>query len=789
MAITIGDVLLKLGVEKGDFDQAMKEAQLTVVDTAKKMNDSLKVIGGAFTAVGAAGLKMVADARQLNAELGQTALTLGVTTKEMRDLALKTTDVTFPLKSVADTFELLARAGVRNTTEMLLSAKAFDTLADATGSSAEVVADVLLPAFKLFGEAIPTTSKELDKFTWLTKKTLVNLSDFGTLLTRMSPYMKQLNLTMDDTVAILAALGERGISGTAATLKLRTAITQAASSGETLNDILDISQDELDGFVSQMEDATGITQEYAEINAQQFTIIDKLKQLFSEWSLKIGSLLTAFEPLLALLTTLGPILIFVSTSVGQNTIAWILHTKALIADKIAALAAAAANTALYKALGPLGVVLTLLALALGPVTAALMNLNHEAKESTHQIMLLDEATIKHIRFQRVFDEAIKGNTLSLTENTAAIEKMGEKYQETISQWQYAQTQAGKLGLTMEDLTGYLLEQGWTVDRIKQAYVNYGDEINKFAHDFEIDLREVARASEVTYASMMSDTEKATQQAIDNAQKVTDTEKERLDDRAQYYRDFSYERLDLIDKQMMAEIMAANPDLAASLAGYNDQIEAIRERDDARDKADEDARIAAIQQRLATEELSAEERASLERDLASLQDSQLKEKLIRERNLKIASLDMDTYFNGLKTKQDTWLTNQTDNYNKDLEALKALYTDKEFESAEFVKEYNRILEGIIKNVNTTVTITTVNKTVSTTPLKTMATGGIIPEPTLLSSMRTGLPYAIAGEAGAERVSPMTSQTANITILLDGRVIGRAIGQPLVDEIRVKTGIKI
>ena len=71
---------------------------------------------------------------------------------------------------------------------------------------------------------------------------------------------------------------------------------------------------------------------------------------------------------------------------------------------------------------------------------------------------------------------------------------------------------------------------------------------------------------------------------------------------------------------------------------------------------------------------------------------------------------------------------------------------------------------------------------------MANGGMINEPTLLSSLKTGLPYAIAGEAGPERVSPM-GQTANIVIMLDGKTIGRAMGQPLVDEIRVKTGVRL
>jgi len=73
------------------------------------------------------------------------------------------------------------------------------------------------------------------------------------------------------------------------------------------------------------------------------------------------------------------------------------------------------------------------------------------------------------------------------------------------------------------------------------------------------------------------------------------------------------------------------------------------------------------------------------------------------------------------------------------------------------------------------------------------GGIIREPTLLSSLQTLRPYAVAGEAGPERVSPMgggvgvtiTGNTFNVRSDSD---IER-IGQALVDKIKLKTGAKI
>ena len=67
------------------------------------------------------------------------------------------------------------------------------------------------------------------------------------------------------------------------------------------------------------------------------------------------------------------------------------------------------------------------------------------------------------------------------------------------------------------------------------------------------------------------------------------------------------------------------------------------------------------------------------------------------------------------------------------------------------------------------------------IKGFASGGIVTRPTL----------AMIGERGPEAVVPLGKGmgTTNIYVELDGRVIARAIGQPLVDEIRLRTGVRM
>ena len=72
------------------------------------------------------------------------------------------------------------------------------------------------------------------------------------------------------------------------------------------------------------------------------------------------------------------------------------------------------------------------------------------------------------------------------------------------------------------------------------------------------------------------------------------------------------------------------------------------------------------------------------------------------------------------------------------------------------------------------------------LGSYANGGPILGPTILSSLRTGRPYAIAGESGPESVVP-GGQRADIHVYLDGELLADKVGARLVDTIRIRQGI--
>ncbi len=325
-------------------------AELTGIEgQMQKASTALKVTGAAFTAVGAAGLKFASDARNVNATLGSTAITLGITTKELRNLLLATTNVTFPIKSVAATFDILTRAGVRNTEELQQSANAFDALADATGSSAEVVADQLIPVYRAFGLELPRTSKEMDKFTWLTKNTTIDLGEFTNTVSRLAPEMQTAGVSMDDAVISLAALNAKGIVGRKAIMELGEAVARASANNTSLATELGLTSDELVKYQSELTNSTGLTDKHGEALNKASGFMEKVRQKFDELTLVAGSFLGPLEPILAAMTALGPVMLFFSTSVGVATVKTIAHTGAIIGQTIALAATAIATGAVTAA--------------------------------------------------------------------------------------------------------------------------------------------------------------------------------------------------------------------------------------------------------------------------------------------------------------------------------------------------------------------------------------------------------------------------------------------------------
>ena len=383
----------------------------TVSTNLEKHSKEWKAVGIAMTAVGIAGLKMASDARKMNADLGYTGQIIGITTDEMRAMALELTDVTFGLKSVTNTLELLARAGVKDKDVMKQNALAFDALADATKMDAEVVADILIPAYKMFGQELPKTVNEMDKWTYLVTSTNVSLDELGSLMGHIATYGQDLNLTAEQVVVMMKAMAEQGRDASDAASLLRTGINQAEGSLEKLYRILGISTDEIEKYTKELRNSTGITKDLANQQMSQYTVLDKLKQKWQELTLNLAPVLEVLEPVFSVMSALGPALLAAVYVIPKLVTAFRTLRLAMTAARLEAIAMWGAIT--------LGVSLAITGII------EVINRLKQADQTTEEY----NQSLKDLAITMKTDAASAANTVTshiLAENEVAIDAINER---------------------------------------------------------------------------------------------------------------------------------------------------------------------------------------------------------------------------------------------------------------------------------------------------------------------------------------------------------------------------
>ena len=168
-------------------------------------------------------------AAEMNAKLGVTALTIGSTTEEMRNLALETSDAGFRLDDVIPTFNTLARAGITAKTEIKALSLEFDMFGDAVGESANSVATSMIPAMDAYDLKITDIGDHMDGVVYTVQKSLVNYSDLVNIFASLGTTLHGVGFSMEDTEALLLAMTKAGIPAAKAVRTLRGAISDYES--------------------------------------------------------------------------------------------------------------------------------------------------------------------------------------------------------------------------------------------------------------------------------------------------------------------------------------------------------------------------------------------------------------------------------------------------------------------------------------------------------------------------------------------------------------------------------
>jgi len=859
---TLVGTLTLAGADKVNQQLSQTEQQ------AQKVQKNLRMAGAALTALGAAGLKFVDTARKTNAQLAVTALNLDITTEEMRDLTLATANVTFTIDEAVKTFDLLSRAGIESTEILQSVATAFDTLGDAIDVPASIVTERLVPTMKTFNLTATEMAEKIDPLTYLFRNTTVSLDDWARMVGYVTPEIVAMGLTTEDMIGILAELEEQGYSGEVMTRAFRSAVTLATKEQIPLNEALGISTEKIESYKVELEGATGITQRYADAANTQYGIMDKLKFLWSKLTLTVGSYLAPLEPVLAVMTAMGPAMIFLSTSMGKSALMFILHSAAVMKSSIASalhmktsiglagaqaaeIAATMGSTA--ATMGEVGATVAATRATIAETDATLAEVAATSAEigvTTAAIAATGAkigattaatgATIGATKAQWGLNRAMMANPIiaiiaGITALVIALIYMWRNWESVTIKMEGAWLKFKRLiGLgvdtTQVRLDALEIEKAWieVTKKVKESYDTMLFEVESYSRQAISALKQEASVA-------ISETESVTSQAITEAEQVRDEEKKIFEDRAQFYRDLTAERLDLIDEQMMAELVAMDPtgEVARLAAKYNESLGKIKGEGAERDREIEEDRLKELKDTLKNEykdnkkaledqlddleEGDDARRESLEDQLDELEEGKAaRERILKDQiadieeawekeergnklHLAIMELDSEDFFENQKTLadqhaedqitfaeealagmtsywNDTWLPAQIEVYQDDFANFKQLNIDKYEDLVTFVEKYNELLKDelitgekfelpagpppLAKRKRPTNPIEAVQWAYDT--MMGYQHGGPITEPTLLYGLKSQRPYAIAGEAGTEYISPAKPSGGNTFI---------------------------
>jgi len=233
----------------------------------------------------AAGIAIEAYARSqqsLTEITNKLAYTTGLTSKEVRDLAIDTANVTFPLEDVLKLMEQGTQMGLEGADALQEYANFWDMVGDATGESSVQLGEAG-QALRALGISAGNEGEALSAFGYITQNTTMSISDFLGFVQKSGPDLREMGMSVDDTAAILGYLQkELGLSGRVAKTEFSQAVTESGGDLEKMYAILGVSPQKFGEYQKAVSESGNVIKDYAAINNDTYTTLQKLQSMVSE---------------------------------------------------------------------------------------------------------------------------------------------------------------------------------------------------------------------------------------------------------------------------------------------------------------------------------------------------------------------------------------------------------------------------------------------------------------------------------------------------------------------------
>lgn len=294
----MADLMVRVGADTDELTSNVESAVSTVSEKLGKL--------GIGAAGAGAGLEGFARSQQdTNATIGRMSARTGEAEGSIRGMLDGMTNHTFATKDAAAGMELLSQRGVESKDQFAELLPLYDSYADATGQDMVKAMDDATRGMGAFGIPASESADHIDTLTYLSEGLDVEMDVMGRRLGRVSGEMGDLGLGLEDGAAGIKVFTDRGMDSRDAMNEFRDAVKDSDGNMDQLLDNLDVSAAEWASYQGDVSDASGMTDEFAEINNETMTPLQKMQGNLENLMTKYGGLADAAGMVAAPLTGVG----------------------------------------------------------------------------------------------------------------------------------------------------------------------------------------------------------------------------------------------------------------------------------------------------------------------------------------------------------------------------------------------------------------------------------------------------------------------------------------------------
>lgn len=237
----IGNLFVKLGLNKGSFDAGIASARKSVKRFADSTAKQLTRLIGGWTSLIAvvkglsSAVKTMASFERANSTLasvlGKTKAEVQALTESAKQLGRMTE---FTANNVTELQTALARLGFNDKQIMAMQGSVLK-FASAVGTDLASAADFTGSAIRAFGLRASDTSTLLDVMAKSTSASALDFSKLATSISIVAPIAQSFGLTTSETAAFLGVLANNGFDASSAATALRNILLNLADSSGKLS--------------------------------------------------------------------------------------------------------------------------------------------------------------------------------------------------------------------------------------------------------------------------------------------------------------------------------------------------------------------------------------------------------------------------------------------------------------------------------------------------------------------------------------------------------------------------